>query len=196
MNRLRRKTCSQRWLPFAPRLSPSTSVTICFSLQLSHAPPLAFFDFVSAATRLGFKRVDKPGQLSMRRPFEALSDTTIVHFLDANEIPAELSDLRLLRYVTRHTSHVICIRLHARMCHQCGVSKAVQLFQRPRAADEGPAAAFHVRSEGCTRFLWIPQLERCRPSLPPPSPLPPSSAFPPQRRSLFRPHSHAPLQAS
>ncbi len=165
--------CPKASLLFCPpRLPPLTSVTICFSLQLSHATPLTFFDSMSAATRLGFKRVDKPGQLSMRRPFEALSDATIVHFLDANEIPAELSDLRLLRYVTRHTphvthhtshvtrhtshvtrhtshvtrhtSHATCIRLHARMCCQCGVSKAVQLFQRPRAANEGPAAAFHV----------------------------------------------------
>jgi hypothetical protein len=37
-----------------------------------------------------------------RRPFKLLSDDDIVSFLDVNEIPSEIDDVRFLRYVNDH----------------------------------------------------------------------------------------------
>jgi hypothetical protein len=60
-------------------------------------PPLSFFEFVRTGIRLGFKKNENVGLNSMHRPFAALSDRHIVDLLDANEVPAQLSDLRLLQ---------------------------------------------------------------------------------------------------
>ena len=37
-----------------------------------------------------------------RRPFKLLSDHDIMNFLDVNEIPSEIDDVRFLRYVNDH----------------------------------------------------------------------------------------------
>jgi hypothetical protein len=65
--------------------------------QLLRTPPLSFIESVRTGIRLGFKKNETVGLNSMQRPFAALSDRQIVDFLDANEVPAQLSDLRLLR---------------------------------------------------------------------------------------------------
>ena len=66
------------------------------------------------------------------RPFKLVSDQDIMNFLDVNEIPSEIDDVRYLRCNTSHFSNQPLIQVPS-------------LRQRPRASGQGPIPALSVR---------------------------------------------------
>lgn len=77
----------------------SLSCPLVLPLQLQTAPPLSFSSAIANSFRLRYKRHEplNINASSISRPFAILHDGQIAQFLDDNELPVELSDVRFIR---------------------------------------------------------------------------------------------------
>lgn len=77
----------------------SLSCPLVLPLQLEGAPPLSFSSAIANSFQLRYKRHEplNANASSISRPFAVLQDNQIIQFLDDNELPVELSDVRFIR---------------------------------------------------------------------------------------------------
>ncbi len=87
-----------------------------------------------------------------RRPFKLFSDHDIMNFLDLNEIPSEIDDVRFLRYINDHERLVKGLFLPFLFDHHTS--------HITHHIGEGPVSPIPVRPTRHLVFLWISPLVR------------------------------------